>query len=61
MGVLYQYEENVGGVANALVEKIGTAPLDTEAQDLSGAINELVAGGGGSNSWRSIKVNGTGY
>ena len=59
MGVLYQYEENVGGVANALVEKIGTAPLDTEAQDLSGAINELVAGGGGSNSWRSIKVNGT--
>lgn len=42
MGVLTQYGSNIGrGIDSALVNKIGSAPLNTTAQDLSGAINEL--------------------
>ena len=42
MGVLTQYGNNIGiGIDSSLVAKIGNAPLDTTAQDLSGAINEL--------------------
>ena len=43
MGVLTQYETDIGGLDSALVNKIGTAPLTTAASDLSGAVNELDA------------------
>ena len=43
MGVLTQYETDIGGLDSALVNKIGTATLTTAAQNLSGAVNELDA------------------
>ena len=47
MGILMQNDSLVGGIDSSLVNKIGTATLDTVAQDLSGAVNELKASGGG--------------
>ena len=43
MGVLTQYETDIGGLDSALVNKIGTTTLTTTAQNLSGAVNELDA------------------
>lgn len=43
MGVLTQYETDIGGLDSALVNKIGTTTLTTAAQNLSGAVNELDA------------------
>ena len=57
MGVLMQNDSFVGGIDSSLVNKIGTAPLDTVAQDLSGAVNELKATGGGGNV-DDVYVNG---
>ena len=42
MGVVLRNDDLVGGIDSALVAKIGSAPLQTTAQDLSGAVNELV-------------------
>lgn len=52
-----QNDSLVGGIDSSLVNKIGTAPLDTVAQDLSGAVNELKATGGGGNV-DDVYVNG---
>ena len=52
-----QNDSFVGGIDSSLVNKIGTAPLDTVAQDLSGAVNELKATGGGGNV-DDVYVNG---
>lgn len=57
MGVLMQNDSFVGGIDSSLVNKIGTAPLDTVAQDLSGAVNELKATGGGTIT--DVQVDGT--
>lgn len=57
MGILMQNDSLVGGIDSSLVNKIGTAPLDTVAQDLSGAVNELKATGGGGNV-DDVYVNG---
>ena len=40
MGVLTQYGSDIGGIDPELISKIGTDPLNTTAQNLSGAINE---------------------
>lgn len=42
MGILTQYSADIGGIDSALIDKIGLATLQTTAQDLSGAVNELV-------------------
>lgn len=42
MGVVLQNDSIVGGIDSSLIAKIGSDPLQTEAQDLSGAVNELV-------------------
>lgn len=57
MGILMQNDSFVGGIDSSLVNKIGTAPLDTVAQDLSSAVNELKATGGGGNV-DDVYVNG---
>lgn len=56
MGVVLQNESVVGGISSTLINKIGTAALETTAQDLSGAINELVNSGGGSDVSVTQKV-----
>ena len=43
MGVLTQYGSDIGGIDPELISKIGTDPLNTTAQNLSGAVNELDA------------------
>ena len=40
MGILTQYSADIGGIDSALIDKIGSATLQTTAQDLSGAVNE---------------------
>jgi hypothetical protein len=43
MGVFVQYEKDIGGLEDALLDKIGTDSLNTDAQNLSGAVNEINA------------------
>ena len=47
MGKIVKDRIIYGGIDSALQNKVGSAPLDTVAQDLSGAVNELKASGGG--------------
>ena len=44
MGVLTQYEANIGGIDTAITSKIGTESLSTTSKNLSGAINEINSG-----------------
>ena len=46
MGKIVKDRIIYGGIDSALQNKVGSAPLDTVAQDLSGAVNELKASGG---------------
>ena len=41
MGVFTQYETDIGGIDSGIVNKIGSDPLSTTSQNLSGAVNEL--------------------
>lgn len=47
MGKIVKDRIIYGGIDSTLQNKVGSAPLDTTAQDLSGAVNELKASGGG--------------
>ena len=40
MGILTQYNTDIGGIDDSLISKIGNTPLITTAQDLSSAIND---------------------
>ena len=40
MGILTQYNTDIGGLDDSLIAKIGAVALNTTAQDLSSAINE---------------------
>ena len=57
MGKIVKDRIIYGGIDSALQNKVGSAPLDTVAQDLSGAVNELKATGGGGNV-DDVYVNG---
>ena len=41
MGIITQYESDITGVKDGFLDKVGTDPLDTDSQILSGAVNEL--------------------
>ena len=41
MGVLVQYESNIGGIDTDVLNKIGSDTLTTTSKNLSGAVNEL--------------------
>ena len=63
MGILTQYNSDIGGIDDSLlslISKIGNTPLTTTSQDLSSAINELNTNKAGiSDAIKNITRDGT--